>query len=226
MYEMMPPWGFKDNPPRFSEARQGDLKLKLDLRREVCHLNDDSFVSLTRGEFGLLQFLTEKPNTAHQLEDIREELGIHSMDSLNSRLGKLRKKIAPFKIDTNNRGGIFLQDDGLAPNIVAEAFGISIDKTDRVFYDGEEVRFDQSNHKLREMLKDLLEGHTIPAQDNAANMHFIRKALAEASESDNAPHGLSFIEYFGNAYALRQAPMVRHAPHEPSPSAESTLEAD
>lgn len=230
MLEMMPPWAFKDEPPRFLKAWQGETEIKLDLKREVCHLNDSDFISLTPGEFKLLKFLMEKPNEAHYLEDIRAELGIMSVNSVNLRLSKLRKKITPIEIQPNQRGSIYLQDDGRAPNIVAEAHGIHIDKTDRVFYGDKEVRFAQSHQKLRGMLQGMLEGHTIPTRDNVTDMHFIRKGLADASKSDDAPDGLSFIELRGNQYALRHSPMVRQGPSErdgyaePSPSDDDTLE--
>lgn len=226
MLEMMPPWMWKDEPPKFLEIHQGQDKLKLDLRREVCNLNDGDFIPLTRGEFGLLRFMMEKPNESHHLEDVRDDLHVFSMSALNGRLSKLRKKIAPIEIKTNNRSGIYLKDDGRDPNIVAEMHGISVDKTDRVFYGDQEVTFQESNHKLRGMLQGLLAGGTVPVADNARNMHFIRKALADASITEDAPHGLSFIEMRGNQYAMRRSPMVRRVSDAPEGPDLSTDEID
>lgn len=214
MLEMMPPWMWGEQQPQFLEIHQGDNKLKVDLKRETCSLNDVDFISLTPGEFNLLRFMMEHPNESHHLEDLREELSVFSAGALNNRLDRLREKISPIEIKTNNRSGIYLHDDGRDPNVVAEAHGIRVLKTDQVFYDDTEVEFQNSNHKLRGMLQQMLEGNTIPAAENARNMHFIRTALAEASVSEDAPHGFSFIEMQGNQYGLRLSPMVRRGPSE------------
>lgn len=214
MLEMMPPGMWGEEPPLFLEIHQGENKLKLDLKRETCSLNDVGFISLTRGEFQLLKFLMEKPNDKHHLEDIREELSVFSAGALNQRLNRLRKKIAPIEIKTNNRSGIYLNDDGRDPNVVAEAHGIRVLKTDQVFYGDTEVEFQNSNHKLRGILQTLLDGGTIPRADNVRDMYFLRRGLEEASVSEDAPHGLSFIEMRGNQYALRLSPMVKRGPSE------------